>query len=315
MRITETFLKLKMDIIYFAALPLVICISVTLGLKESHYKKTTSGTPAVLVNSQHLQAQEVFGLVSCAMLCSRMSCQEFQFSDTSSMCITRHTEPISDGVINPGSGLFDIYDYEQDPSTCFEIRKNNPTAQSGEYNILPLAPQFKGASVKVYCLMTDTHQLEYVTLPNRNIGNFPKRSNKDCVKEMPYLVDDGVGQDGVTVFHRIRVQPSTMTVVRTDTTFTSGNKTKPHTFGSAEDCYSIPGSCKRIGTFNIDTLGTGMKFSTNLTWTEKGTVGKVHSITRTQNGAVIDVVCGGWCGRCDPVGDMILYPNNLDIQP
>ncbi|XP_046380082.1 A disintegrin and metalloproteinase with thrombospondin motifs 9-like [Haliotis rufescens] len=202
-----------------------------------------------------------------------------------------------------------------DPTTCFEIRKNNPTAQSGEYNILPLAPQFKGAPVKVYCLMNDTHQLEYVTLPNRNIGNYPRRSNGNCGKEMPYLVNDRVGLDGVTVFHRIRVQPSTMTVVRTDTTFTSGNKTKPHKFGSAEDCNSPSGSCKRIGTFHIDTLGTGMKFSINITWTGQGYAGKVHSITWTQNGAVIDLVCGGFCGGCDPDGDMILYPNNLDIQP
>ncbi|XP_048251489.1 A disintegrin and metalloproteinase with thrombospondin motifs 9-like [Haliotis rufescens] len=250
------------------------------------------------------------------MLCSRMSCHEFQYSDTSRTCITRHLEPISDSVLNPGSGLFDIFnDNEQEPKTCFEIRKNNPEAQSGEYKIIPSASQFEGVSVKVYCLMNDTHQMEYVTLPNRNIGNYPKRSNNNCRNEQLYLLAAGVGKDGVTEYQKIRVKPSTMTVVRTDTTFTSGNKTKPHTFGTAKDCYSYSGSCKRIGTFHIDTLGTGMKFSTDLKWTGKGSVGKVYSITRTQNGAVIDLVCGGWCGGCDPDGDMILYPNNLDIQP
>ncbi|XP_046580868.1 A disintegrin and metalloproteinase with thrombospondin motifs 9-like [Haliotis rubra] len=177
---------------------------------------------------------------------------------------------------------------------------------------MPQAPQFRGISVNVYCLMNDTHQLEYVTLPNENIGNFPKISNDNCGSEEPYLKDGGVGQDGVTVYQKIRIIPSTMTVVRTDSTFTSGTKTKPHQFGKAEDCYSYDGNCKRIGTFHIDTLGTGMKFASDLKWTGEGYAAKVHSITRTQDGAIIDLVCGGWCGGCVPVGDMVLYPNSLD---
>ncbi|XP_046580863.1 A disintegrin and metalloproteinase with thrombospondin motifs 9-like [Haliotis rubra] len=180
---------------------------------------------------------------------------------------------------------------------------------------MPQAPQFSGISVKVFCLMNDTHQLEYVTLPNENIGNFPKRSNNDCGSEEPYLRAAGVGKDGVTVYQKIRIIPSTMSVLRTDTTFTSGNKTKPHKYGKAEDCYSYKGACKRIGTFHIDTLGTGMKFATDLMWTGTGSSSKVHSITRTQDGAIIDLVCGGWCAGCVPIGDMVLYPNSQDIQP
>ncbi|XP_046580865.1 A disintegrin and metalloproteinase with thrombospondin motifs 9-like [Haliotis rubra] len=163
--------------------------------------------------------------------------------------------------------------------------------------------------------MNGTHQLEYVTLPNENIGNFPKRSNKNCENELPYLIAGGVGKDGVTVYQKIRIIPSTMSIVRTDTTFTSGNKTKPHKYGKAEDCYSHDPACKRIGTFHIDTLGTGMKFATDLEWTRKGEASKVYSVTRSLDGAVIDLVCGGWCGGCVPIGDMVLYPNSQDIQP
>ncbi|XP_067653159.1 uncharacterized protein [Haliotis asinina] len=290
---------------------LVICISITSGLEETHFKKYQSGAPADLDNPQNLHIQQVFRRTTCAALCFYRSCREFQYSDTSRLCITRHTDPVFGGVINPGKVLFDTY--KQDPTTCAELRTANPAAHSGEYTIVPSAPQFRGMSVKVFCLMNDTHQLEYVTLPNENIGNFPKRSNSNCRKEHPYLVASGVGRDGVTEYQKIRIIPSTMTVVRTDTTFTSGTKTKPHTYGRAEDCYSYSGTCKRIGTFRINTLGTGMKFATDLQWTASGSRSKVHSITRTHDGAVIDLVCGGWCGRCDPVGDMILYPNTFCI--
>ncbi|XP_046562157.1 A disintegrin and metalloproteinase with thrombospondin motifs 9-like [Haliotis rubra] len=292
---------------------LVICISITSSLEESHFKKIRSGVPADLDNPQHLQIQNVFGLTTCAILCSNVSCQQFQYSDTSRFCITRQAEAVSGGVINPGSGLFDTY--KQDPTTCSEIREDNPGAQSGEYHIIPSAPQFRGMSVKVFCLMNDTHQLEYVTLPNENIGNFPKRSNAYCNSEVPYLRFDGVGQDGVTMYQKIRIIPSTMAVVTEDTTFTSGNKTKPHKYGMAVDCYSSTKACKGIGTFHIDTLGTGMKFATELMWTGYGHAGDLRSITRTQDGAIIDLVCGGWCGGCVPIGDMVLYPNSQDIQP
>ncbi|XP_067653173.1 A disintegrin and metalloproteinase with thrombospondin motifs gon-1-like [Haliotis asinina] len=310
--LTGTSFKMEAVITLQSYFFLVICISITSSLEETHYKKWQSGAPAELGNPQHLQIQQVFTRTICAALCSYTSCKEFQHSDTSRLCITRHTDPVSGGVINPGIGLFDTY--KQDPTTCAELRTANPAAHSGEYTIVPSAPQFRGMAVKVFCLMNDTHQLEYVTLPNENIGNFPKRSNNNCRKEQSHLVGDGVGLDGVTVYRKIRIIPSTMTVVRTDTTFTSGTKTKPHTYGRAEDCYSYSGTCKPIGTFRINTLGTGMKFAADLQWTAFGNKPKVHSITRTHDGAVIDLVCGGWCGRCDPVGDMILYPNSLDGQ-
>ncbi|XP_067653164.1 A disintegrin and metalloproteinase with thrombospondin motifs 9-like [Haliotis asinina] len=200
------------------------------------------------------------------------------------------------------------------PHTCSEIKKEIPTVQSGEYNIAPLAPQFRGVSVKVFCLMNDSHQLEYVTLPNKNIGNYPKRSSIDCGYERPYLPITAVGKDGVTLYQKIRIIPSTMTVLRADTTFTTGTKKEPHTFGRAEDCYSSVVDCKRRGTFHIDTQGTGMKFAKDLEWTGDGYASKVNSVTRTHDGAVIDLVCGGWCAGCAPVGDMVLYPNGQDIQ-
>ncbi|XP_067653152.1 A disintegrin and metalloproteinase with thrombospondin motifs 9-like [Haliotis asinina] len=265
-------------------------------LQEFHFKKTRSRAPAVLDGTQHLQIQRVFGLTTCAFLCLRLSCQ---YSETSRLCITRNPEAISVSVINPGSGLFDTYNVtQQDPTTCADIRKDNPDPHSGEYTIMPSAPQFRGIRVKVFCLMNDTHQLEYVTLPNENVGNYPKRSNENCGHEVLYLPADRVGTDGVTVYRKIRILPSTMSVVRTDTSFTSGTKRKPHQFGTAGDCYSYGRNCKRIGTFHINTLGTGMKFASDLKWTGVGYAAKVHSITRTKDGAVIDLVCGGWCGGC-----------------
>ncbi|XP_046582985.1 A disintegrin and metalloproteinase with thrombospondin motifs 9-like [Haliotis rubra] len=203
-----------------------------------------------------------------------------------------------------------------DPETCFEVKHNNPTAESGDYYIHPSAPQFQGLSVKVFCLMNDTHQLEYVTLPNRNFGHYPKRSNGNCLNEQPILIELGIGNGGVTDYQKIRIHPSTMTVVTTDTTFASGNKTTPLQYGEAEDCYSYTSGCKKIGTFHINTLGTRMRFKNDLTWDVKSDGFKplVQNITRQQNGAIIDVVCGGWCGGCRPKGDMVLYPNSLDKE-
>ncbi|XP_067653165.1 A disintegrin and metalloproteinase with thrombospondin motifs 9-like [Haliotis asinina] len=313
--VTGTFFKMQLDRTFIKSMFVAACISTTYSFKEFNYRKTGSGAPAVLDDPQHLQVQEVFGPTTCAILCSRLSCKEFQYSDTSHLCITRHSDAVSGNSVNPGSGFFDTFiDNKEDPKTCSEIKKENPAAHSGEYTIVPSAPQFRGMSVKVFCLMNDTHQLEYVTLPNENVGSYPKRSNGGCGHEVLYLPAAAVGKDGVTVYQKIRIIPSTMTVVRDDTTFTTGTKAEPHPFGRAEDCYSYKGNCKRIGTFHIDTQGTGMKFARGLRWTGDGYASKVDSVTRTHDGAVIDLVCGGWCAGCVPMEDMVLYPNSQDIQ-
>ncbi|XP_046332410.2 A disintegrin and metalloproteinase with thrombospondin motifs 9-like [Haliotis rufescens] len=166
--------------------------------------------------------------------------------------------------------------------------------------------------------MNDTHQMEYVTLPNRNFGHYPQRSNANCGEvEESYLSGAGVGMGGVTEYQKIRVQPSTMAVVRNDATFVSGSKTTPLDYGQAEDCYSHVVFCKKIGTFHINTLGTKMKVNTDQTWTVQvdSFNPRVESIAREENGAMIDIVCGGWCGGCSPKGDMLLYPNPLDNKP
>ncbi|XP_067664331.1 A disintegrin and metalloproteinase with thrombospondin motifs 9-like [Haliotis asinina] len=297
---------------------IVILSSTAKSLRERLFKRTAAATPPRLDRPQRLLQHTVLKLTDCARLCSRStSCVDLQYSNTTGLCITGHSEDVSEGQISQ-SGPFDLYKrLFKDPETCFEIKHNNPTAESGEYYIYPSAPQFKGLSVKVFCLMNDTHQLEYVTLPNRNFGNYPKRSNRDCQNEVPILTGLGVDKDGVTEYQKIRIHPSVMPCftffffVTTDTTFASGNKTPPLQYGEAEDCYSYTSGCKKIGTFHINTLGTGMQFKNDLTWTVKldGFKPLVQSISRQQNGAIIDVVCGGWCGGCRPKDDMVLYPS------
>lgn len=55
-----------------------------------------------------------------------------------------------------------------------------------------------------------------------------------------------------------------MAVVRNDATFVRGSKTTPLDYGQAEDCYSYVVTCKKIGTFHINTLGTKMKVNTHV---------------------------------------------------
>lgn len=53
----------------------------------------------------------------------------------------------------------------------------------------------------------------------------------------------------------------TMTVVRDDFTFANWTRVKNLKYGNAADCYTNRATCGPIGTFRINTLGTGMKFS------------------------------------------------------
>ncbi len=100
---------------------MAICISIASGLKETQFKMIGSGAPADLDNPQYLEIQKVFRLTTCASVCSHLSCREFQYSETSHLCITRHTDAVSGGVINPGTGLFATY-YKQGTDSMFNVK-------------------------------------------------------------------------------------------------------------------------------------------------------------------------------------------------
>ncbi|XP_046381499.2 A disintegrin and metalloproteinase with thrombospondin motifs 9-like [Haliotis rufescens] len=290
---------------------MILChvLQSVLCFKGINFVITDDGVPPSLGNPQHLQIQQVSSLLECARSCAvNTPCDQFQFSDTSSTCIRRYTLVVNGGLVENVTGLFAVYSRNpKAPNSCSAIKVNDPTASDGEYYIYPTATQFQDLTVRVYCLMNDTHQFEYVTLPHRNFGEFPKRSNPMCTSEKPYLQGTGVGHDGITEFQKIRVDPTTMTVVRADYTFANWTRVKKIKYGNAADCYTNKATCGPIGTFRINTLGTGMKFSDGLTWFHSALKAK---ITRQQNGAIIDVVCGGYCGYCRPDQDMALYPQD-----
>ncbi|XP_046575758.1 A disintegrin and metalloproteinase with thrombospondin motifs 9-like [Haliotis rubra] len=287
---------------------LIVVFQNAICSKVISFVKRNFAIPPVLEHPQHLQIQRVSSLLECARSCSVTTpCHEFQFSRTSSTCITRSTLVVNGGLLDNVTGLFDVFSRNpRAPTSCSAIKASDHTASDGEYYIYPTASQFQGVTVRVYCLMNDTHQLEYVTLPHRNFGEFPNKSNPTCTKEYPYLRGNGVGHNKIFDFRKIRVDPSTMTVTRDDYTFavSTGNSGK---YGNAADCYTDKASCGPIGNFHINTLGTGMKFSDSLTWWASKLTAKV---TRQENGAIIDVVCGGYCGYCRPEVDMVLHPQD-----
>ncbi|XP_046360252.1 A disintegrin and metalloproteinase with thrombospondin motifs 20-like [Haliotis rufescens] len=200
------------------------------------------------------------------------------------------------------------------PSSCREVKQCAPTSGDGEYWIR--LPNFDFYRTRVYCNnMSSGNPKEYLTLKYKNYGIFPNKTNKVCQGETN-LYPTCEGRDGEVWYSKIRVHPVTMHVIVDDTTYANISQTPPR-YGYAKDCYAKHedfnvSSCGAKGEFTIDLRGTGWIVSPEQQWKLTGYKSALETLSRSAEGAVIHIKCGGFGGGCVPNGTLSLVPNVLD---
>lgn len=171
--------------------------------------------------------------------------------------------------------------------------------------------------IKVYCYGLTTDQpKEYLELPagrERNFGivydrrlpTSPVISRFQC----DGILSNNLYQNGgKTYFSKIRLNLKDLSVVVDDYQFTvMEGMAVP--YGSAGDCFSMNphGNCRK-GSFMVDLTDTGLKVHDKVRWKNQGYPSdvEIHNFTIQKQGMIITAKCGGWCGRCTPVGPLML---------
>ncbi|XP_046350236.2 A disintegrin and metalloproteinase with thrombospondin motifs 9-like [Haliotis rufescens] len=266
----------------------------------------------------NLEAQETPASINqvrskliCASLCSRDDiCAAVTFQD--GQCSIYRSSLLTSGKARPGARTL-IKKQGKPVHACSDVKKVDPNAGDGEYWIHTDAPSFIGYPSKIFCHnMNSGSPQEFVTLPFTKTAVFPQLTNQYCMQETTVMSGNGIQNVGTTHFSKIRVNITTMAIVRDDFTFTSGTGTKRR-YGEAKDCYteySESRSCTPKGTFNINTAGTGMIIDKKHEWEITNWKPFPPSVSRSADGTQIDLLCGGYCGGCGPVGGILLLQPN-----
>lgn len=101
-----------------------------------------------------------------------------------------------------------------------------------------------------------------------------------------------------------------MAIIGDDFTFAKSNPFgKRIPYGSAGDCFSMHfgGKCRR-GHFKVDLSQTGLRLKPSVRWKAIGFPPgiEMHEYKKSKDGTMVSAKCGGWCGQCRPVGEMLL---------
>lgn len=115
---------------------------------------------------------------------------------------------------------------------------------------------------------------------------------------------------GLTKFRKVRLDLTRMAIIRDDFTFAESEPFgKRIAYGSAGDCYSrsYSSSCRR-GHFEVDLTHTGLRLKPSIEWQSIGfpTGIEMHEYKRSKDGTFVSARCGGWCGHCRPIGEMLV---------
>uniref|UniRef100_A0A7N8Y7P8 ADAM metallopeptidase with thrombospondin type 1 motif 20 n=1 Tax=Mastacembelus armatus TaxID=205130 RepID=A0A7N8Y7P8_9TELE len=168
----------------------------------------------------------------------------------------------------------------------------------GEYYL-----KVKSRILQVYCaeMQTDFPK-EYVTLRSGHTDNYSevygyrllnpfecpyngsRRQDCNCRNDYPAA--------GYTVFHKVRLDLSSLRIMITDLQFSQTLLGQPVPYATAGDCYSAA-KCPQ-GQFSINLIGTGFKVAESTKWTSQG------NYVSIKDGSRIYGRCGGFCGKCIP---------------
>ena len=193
--------------------------------------------------------------------------------------------------------------------------KDSGAIEDGQY-LLHISNECKDP-VKVYCHgLSSNDPKEYLQLPagrdrnyaiifDQRLSTSPVRSRFQC--DGP--VSSNLYQShGKTYFSKIRLNIPDLTVTPDDYAFADTESGSVVPYGTAGDCFSMnPGNCRK-GSFMIDLTDTGLKVDDKVRWENQGYPSdiKIQEFTKEMQGMVISAKCGGWCGRCTPIGPLVL---------
>ena len=173
--------------------------------------------------------------------------------------------------------------------------------------------------MKVYCHgMNTSSPKEFITLPAGVQNNYAYIYAKR-LPHRPYSArykcsgKPGVmnyTEAGLTKFRKVRVDLTRMAIDREDFTFAKSDPfSRRIAYGSAGDCFSMHygGSCRR-GHFKVDLSQTGLRLKPSVQWKAIGFPPgiEMHEYKKSKDGTLVSAKCGGWCGKCRPVGEMLL---------
>lgn len=159
--------------------------------------------------------------------------------------------------------------------------------------------------------MTSNTPQEFITLESGKENNFAivyawqLQNQDDCSGA---VVSKLFGSRGTTYFSKVRLELTTMKILRNVFTFAQTQGVKDVPYGKAGDCYSAnSGNCRK-GQFKVDMSGTRLRVRNDVNWKFSGWPKhlKVQDYQKSPDGAVVSAKCGGWCGSCDPSGGFII---------
>ncbi|PWA28495.1 hypothetical protein CCH79_00016334 [Gambusia affinis] len=159
-------------------------------------------------------------------------------------------------------------------TSCRDIQRTQRVRMDGEYYL-----KVKFRTLQIYCaeMQTDFPK-EYVTLRSGQTDNYSEVYGHRLINPFECPYNGSRRQDcecrndysaaGYTLFHKVRLDLSSLQIMITDLQFSQTIHGRPVPFATAGDCYSAA-KCPQ-GQFSINLIGTGLKVAPNTKWTSQG---------------------------------------------
>jgi len=179
--------------------------------------------------------------------------------------------------------------------SCQDVRSRNPQASDGNYVISP-----NGDSFVVYCYNMAGQPREYLPLVQTGPGsNYSRYASGGAV----------YGNDVVTLFTKVRIDPQTLVADTGDLTFATSSGSISGANGVSQMPYATAADCRgggsQTGTANIDLTGT--PFIVRDSFKSTGYL-PGGSAQPSANGRIVNLTGGGDCGDEEPVsGPGLVY--------
>ncbi|KAM9568431.1 A disintegrin and metalloproteinase with thrombospondin motifs 20-like [Salvelinus alpinus] len=187
--------------------------------------------------------------------------------------------------------------------SCREVQMRQGVRMDGEFYL-----KVKSRILQIFCaeMQTDFPK-EYITLRSGQTDNYSEVYGYRLLNPFECPYNGSRRQDcdcrndysaaGYTLFHKVRLDISSLRIMITDLQFSQTLLGRPVPFATAGDCYSAA-KCPQ-GQFSINLIGTGLKVAEATKWTSQGNYVSVK-VHRSEDGARIYGRCGGFCGKCIP---------------
>jgi hypothetical protein len=198
------------------------------------------------------------------------------------------------------------------PTSCADVLAQNPGAGDGTYTLF-----LQHLPTSIYCADMAGTPKEYISLAHTG-GNYNYSFSPGAhvvYNTRNYLI---YGNDALTNYRRIRIDPTTLVVDQKDVTFADRTsvgangydpqnpnfKPTPVTadYAVASDCYNLYSA---RGRANVNLTGTDWAIDDSVTfavggWAQSGTV------SMDPGRQVVSMTGGGWCGGAGPTGPLKL---------